>query len=106
MLGSTDELDLNGMYVGKLNLQKYEAIADAQSVVAKIRYKDSGTSAKLFSENERIKVEFDSHVAAIAPGQSAVFYEGDDVLGGGIIQSSFEIPAKVTQKRRATIKQL
>ncbi len=35
------------------------------------------------------RVEFDEGVKAIAPGQSAVFYEDDDVIGGGIIQSSF-----------------
>jgi tRNA-specific 2-thiouridylase len=34
-----------------------------------------------------MKVRFYEHVKGIAPGQSAVFYEGDDVLGGGIIQS-------------------
>jgi tRNA-specific 2-thiouridylase len=33
-----------------------------------------------------MKVKFYEHVKGIAPGQSAVFYEGDDVLGGGIIQ--------------------
>jgi tRNA-specific 2-thiouridylase len=30
-------------------------------------------------------------VKAIAPGQSAVFYEGNDVVGGGWIESSFEV---------------
>ena len=32
-------------------------------------------------------VEFHANVKGIAPGQSAVFYEGNDLLGGGIIQS-------------------
>ncbi|MDA9774550.1 hypothetical protein N9B82_06295 [Saprospiraceae bacterium] len=35
-----------------------------------------------------VQVEFMSNVRGVAPGQSAVFYEGDDVVGGGIIQSS------------------
>jgi tRNA-specific 2-thiouridylase len=38
-----------------------------------------------------MKVDFHSQVKGIAPGQSAVFYEGDDVIGGGWIQSSFDI---------------
>jgi tRNA-specific 2-thiouridylase len=35
-----------------------------------------------------MEVEFFSNVKGIAPGQSAVFYEGDDVVGGGIINRS------------------
>jgi tRNA-specific 2-thiouridylase len=33
-----------------------------------------------------IEVDFHANVKGIAPGQSAVFYDGDDVLGGGIIR--------------------
>ena len=42
-----------------------------------------------YPENGSMKVRFYENVKGIAPGQSAVFYEGDDVLGGGIIQSGF-----------------
>jgi len=38
-----------------------------------------------------VQVEFLANVKGIAPGQSAVFYEGDDVIGGGIIQSGLMI---------------
>jgi tRNA-specific 2-thiouridylase len=36
-------------------------------------------------------VNFYSNVKGIAPGQSAVFYDGNDVIGGGWIQSSFDL---------------
>jgi tRNA-specific 2-thiouridylase len=36
---------------------------------------------------EQVQVRFYENVKGIAPGQSAVFYEEDDVIGGGIIQS-------------------
>jgi tRNA-specific 2-thiouridylase len=36
-------------------------------------------------DGDRVKVEFHAPVAGIAPGQSAVFYAGDDVIGGGFI---------------------
>lgn len=39
--------------------------------------------------NDLLRVEFDENVSAITPGQSAVFYEGNDVIGGGHILSSF-----------------
>jgi len=55
--------------------------------VTKIRYKDIGTHSTInqVAEDE-MQVAFHKKVKAIAPGQSAVFYEGDDLIGGGIIQ--------------------
>ena len=35
------------------------------------------------------EIDFKINVASIAPGQAAVFYEGDDVIGGGWISSSY-----------------
>ena len=37
-------------------------------------------------DGDGINVHFQANVKGVAPGQSAVFYEGDDVIGGGIIQ--------------------
>jgi tRNA-specific 2-thiouridylase len=90
VLGSEEELKKQKMYVGKINMVKYSAIADATEAVVKIRYKDEGTPARLYNEGENIRVEFATPVKAITPGQSAVFYEGNDVLGGGVILSRFD----------------
>lgn len=91
VLGKKEDLERNGMWVRKLNLQKYDAIPDSMEALAKIRYKDAGAMGTLHQEGDRVKVQFDSRVNAIAPGQSAVFYEGEDVIGGGWIESSFEV---------------
>ncbi|MBT5354370.1 MAG: tRNA 2-thiouridine(34) synthase MnmA, partial [Flavobacteriales bacterium] len=40
----------------------------------------------LSNEGDNIKVLFQNKVEGIAPGQSAVFYEGNDVVGGGFIR--------------------
>ena len=37
-------------------------------------------------DDERIEVRFDEPVSAVTPGQSAVFYQGEICLGGGIIE--------------------
>jgi len=89
-----DEVDLhrNGMLVHGMNYVKYAAINDAHEALVKIRYKDTGELATLENaENNKIKVSFNRYVSAIAPGQSAVFYEGNDLLGGGFIHSSFNL---------------
>lgn len=89
VLGEMDDLIKNGMSVGGVNSMKYETIPDGLEAVTKIRYKDPGTLSALRNNNipGQINVEFFANVKGVAPGQSAVFYEGDDVVGGGIIHS-------------------
>lgn len=86
VLGDEEDLEQNEMMVGKLNLIKYDSITPGMEAVTKIRYKDKGALSNIYPENGLMKVKFYEHVKGIAPGQSAVFYEGDDVIGGGIIQ--------------------
>jgi len=83
-----DEADLNRaeMLVQKINWLKYDGVTDGMEAITKIRYKDQGAISQLFNEDDKIKVRFYEDVKGIAPGQSAVFYEGNDVIGGGIIQ--------------------
>lgn len=91
VLGHEEELKRNGMYLAKLNMVKYAAIPDGTEALTTVRYNDPGTMSKIYNEENKLRVEFNARVRAIAPGQSAVFYEGNDVLGGGIIQSGFEL---------------
>jgi tRNA-specific 2-thiouridylase len=86
-LGDEIDLEQNEMVVSKLNLIKYDSITPGMEAVTKIRYKDKGTLSNIYPENGTLKVRFYENAKGIAPGQSAVFYEGDDVIGGGIIQS-------------------
>jgi len=83
-----DEIDLarEEMFVGKINWIKYEGVMDGQEAITKIRYKDPGGHSELHPEGEGVRVRFFEKAKGIAPGQSAVFYEGNDVIGGGIIQ--------------------
>jgi tRNA-specific 2-thiouridylase len=91
VLGREEELNRNGMWVRNVNLQKYASLPEPMEVLTKVRYKDAGTFGTIEQDENRVKVSFNSLVKGIAPGQSAVFYEGNDVIGGGWIQSSFEI---------------
>ena len=85
MLGDEEDLNRQEMLVGKLNWLKYVGITDGMEAITKIRYKDSGALSVLQNHEKGIQVSFYDHVKGIAPGQSAVFYEGEDVIGGGVI---------------------
>ncbi len=88
VLGEVDELMRNGMYVYKENMMKYDHIPEDLEIVTKVRYLDAGTLSQVSQVDGRLRVDFMANVRGVAPGQSAVFYEGDDVLGGGIIHQS------------------
>ncbi|MBS1974040.1 MAG: tRNA 2-thiouridine(34) synthase MnmA, partial [Bacteroidetes bacterium] len=88
MLGDETDLENAEMMVSKINWMKYENITTGMEAITKIRYKDKGSLSNLYPDGNSLKVRFYEKVKSIAPGQSAVFYEGDDVIGGGIIQRS------------------
>jgi tRNA-uridine 2-sulfurtransferase len=85
MLGTEDELERTDALVRNINLVKYENINEPMEAITKIRYKDAGAMSTLVQEGDRMKVNFHHAVTGIAPGQSAVFYEGNDLLGGGFL---------------------
>ena len=86
VLGDEEDLNQQEMVVSKLNWLKYDGISDGMEAITKIRYKDKGSLSNLYNHERGISVKFYEDAKGVAPGQSAVFYEGDDVIGGGIIQ--------------------
>jgi tRNA-specific 2-thiouridylase len=85
VLGTADELERKQAWVKNLNLVKYANINEPLEAITKIRYKDAGTQSTIVQMGEHMKVDFHHTVSGIAPGQSAVFYEGNDLLGGGFL---------------------
>ncbi len=85
VLGKKEELQKTEMVVKEPNLMKYSSLKKSQPFLTKIRYKDKGTMAEVTPYEDGLKVSFMGAVNAIAPGQSAAFYEDDDLVGGGFI---------------------
>jgi tRNA-specific 2-thiouridylase len=85
VLGKKEDLDKQTMRVRNYNLIKYKSLPEGYSALTRIRYKDGGQLAGLTEVDGQIHAEFYEKVSAIAPGQSAVFYEGNDLVGGGFI---------------------
>jgi len=86
VLGTEEDLNRTEMMVTGINWLKYDGLEGGMDAVTKIRYKDKGALSKLTTYQNGINVRFYTDVKGVAPGQSAVFYEGDDVIGGGVIQ--------------------
>jgi len=72
----------------RVNMMKYADCNEGLRVTARIRYKDDGgyATARTMGDGS-LFVEFEEKRRAITPGQSVVLYEGDDVVGGGVIDS-------------------
>jgi tRNA-specific 2-thiouridylase len=86
VLGDESDLEGDTMQVGKVNFIKYDSLTEPMEAITKIRYKDSGSDSIIEQAGDNVQVRFFGKAKGIAPGQSAVFYDGFDVIGGGIIQ--------------------
>lgn len=85
-LGSNEELFAREMLADRVNLISIERLSAPMRVQAKTRYRHAAQPATLFPAAEgRVRVVFDEAQRAITPGQAAVFYDGELVVGGGTI---------------------
>jgi tRNA-specific 2-thiouridylase len=89
VLGPPEDLDTTTCQVADLNIFSQEKLVEGQLIDVKFRYGSAPVPATLNWDSETsLSVTFETPVRALSPGQSAVFYQGDRVLGGGIIQTS------------------
>ena len=85
VVGTKDDLKRQEMYVRNINYVKYSKLTDGVQLLVKVRYKHNGEMATITNEGNDLKVLFHNKVEGIAPGQSAAFYEGNDLVAGGFI---------------------
>ena len=89
IVGTEKETYKKEMLVKDINLLLLDELKDKMEVLVKTRYSSKEEKATIeMTENNMIKIVFDNPIQRITPGQSAVFYIDDIVLGGGIIESS------------------
>ena len=87
IVGEEKDIYQKEMIVEDINLLLFDEITDKIKVMVKTRYSSKEEKATIeMCENNCIKVIFDKPVARITPGQSAVFYIEDIVVGGGKIK--------------------
>ena len=85
IVGVETSLYKNSFKVKDYNLLLVDEIKEPMLVTVKTRYRSREVQAKIKEENGYINVEFLEPQKGVTPGQSAVFYLDDIVVGGGII---------------------
>lgn len=87
ILGDNTDLFSENMVVSDLNMIYIEKLEKPMEVEIKTRYSQKATKGKISPmEDGKIFAEFYEPIRAVTPGQAAVFYKGDYVVGGGTIE--------------------
>jgi len=90
VVGSESQLLSRRLIARKLSWVAGRPPPNLNQITARIRYRSPETPVTLSLNAETAEVEFHEPQRAVAPGQAIVFYQGDAVLGGGIIEESLE----------------
>ena len=91
VVGFAPELDHGGLVASGLNLIACDFIDRPREVEVKIRYSQKAFPGVLTQpDRETAAVSFTQPQSAITPGQAVVFYDGDCVLGGAIIERAVD----------------
>jgi tRNA-specific 2-thiouridylase len=89
VLGPEEGLLNSTCLINDLNLFDRSLLTEKMEISAKVRYASSAAAATVEPVGaESLRIHFHAAQRALSPGQSAVLYRGDEVLGGGIIQLS------------------
>ena len=87
VVGEDEDLQCGRLIADKINWQSMDVPAGKVRGQAKIRYRQEATPAVITPEKPGVaQVDFEHPQRAVTPGQSVVFYDGETVLGGGIIR--------------------
>lgn len=87
VLGSEADIFKTELLAKDINFISFDKLTGEMEVEAKIRYSAVPTKAKIIpAPDNKVKVIFYDKVRAITKGQSVVFYKGEIVVGGGIIE--------------------
>ncbi len=91
-IGPRSALDSAGLWAASVRWMGAPPTDEGAAVTVRIRHRHAGARGVVTPDGRGgARVRFDAPVAAVAPGQAAVFYDGDQVIGGGTITEA--VPA-------------
>ena len=94
ILGREEELMSQNFSANKLNFTSTVAPGTEIRVNARIRYKAKEESASVYVSDDCADIRFDQPQRAITPGQPVVFYQAEEMIGGGIIEG-LKLPSEL-----------
>lgn len=90
-VGANEDLMSRTLFCRDVNFVAGSPPPDGAALKAKVRYRTRFASAKLFQLDKKSwRVEFAEPLRAITPGQAVVFYDGDELIGGGTIAKALQ----------------
>lgn len=92
VIGENHELFSSKFLASNLSFMAIERVTEPIHVQVKIRYRNTATPATIVpgDRGDEVLVVLEQPQRAVTPGQSAVFYDGDLVIGGGVIISRLD----------------
>jgi tRNA-specific 2-thiouridylase len=88
VVGPLDQLFSSHMDVGELNWLD-APVTEGEAVEVQVRHRARAAAGTIVRSGDTVEVEFEEPQKAVTPGQSAVIFRGDRVLGGGRIRRAF-----------------
>ncbi len=90
IVGSQQEACSRELIASGLNWIAIDRLSEPMRMKARVRYRQPEAEATVTPVDEdRVYVKFDEPELAISPGQAIVFYSGDTVIGGGVIEQAW-----------------
>lgn len=86
VVGPEEELLCQGLSARRVHFVSGKLPAAPLAIQVQIRYRSPQTPALLYPQGEGVLVHFAQPQRAVTPGQAVVFYQGEEVVGGGIIE--------------------
>ena len=90
IVGSKEMCQWNALRAERLNLL-CDPSEVPEKLMAQVRYRQEPVPARVKLHGGGFELEFDEPMFAVAPGQSAVLYDGERLLGGGVIKERFTL---------------
>tara|TARA_B100001123_G_scaffold260330_1_gene290088 strand:- start:2253 stop:3356 length:1104 start_codon:yes stop_codon:yes gene_type:complete len=95
-IGSEENLMQSTLWASSVNFTIGSPIQNSMEIEAKIRYKATESPATISPDGDWFRIDFHKPQRAITPGQPVVFYDKDELIGGGIIEVKSPVLTKVT----------
>ena len=99
VLGSNEDLMRRDLWASRVNFLAGDPPDAPIEVTAKIRYKASEEPALMSPRGDWVELSFHQPQRAVTPGQAVTFYQGEEIIGGGIIELQAPTPVEVIAGR-------